>query len=68
MNKYIRFSKTHLVIKYNACGRKKAFDNKEDAYQKGQDSYECYYCGKWHRTSIKKGRISKLKGFSFCTI
>ena len=65
MNKYKQFSKAHLQVKWNACWRKKAYNTKEDSIQKGQDSYECFYCNKWHRTSIKKGVRGKLKGYSF---
>jgi hypothetical protein len=66
MNKYKQFSKAHLSIKYNMCGRKKAFDNKKDAYQKGQESYECICCGKWHRASVRKFK-GKMSGYSLCS-
>lgn len=61
MNKYKQFSKVKVNSRYRACGRKQAYDNKEAAYQKGQDSYECPFCGKWHRKSITKG----VKGAAF---
>ena len=46
----------------------KAYENKEQSIQKGQEAYKCYYCGKWHRTSVSKGRRGKLKGFSFASV
>ena len=64
MNKYEEHSKAHLVIQNNACGRKKSFDTKDEAYQKGQISYECWYCGKFHRASAKKKR-GEMKKFSY---
>lgn len=67
MNKYKEFSKVHLVIEYNACGKKKRFSSKKESYQKGQISYKCYYCGKWHRASVKK-KIGKTKNYSLCSV
>ncbi len=38
------------------CERKAAYETREEAYQKGQESYHCPYCGKWHRS----GSVAKL--------
>lgn len=37
-----------------SCTRKRAFDTREDAVQKGSVPYRCHYCGKWHRATDKK--------------
>jgi hypothetical protein len=68
MNKYKQFSKAHIVRKYNMCGRKAAYEDKASAYQKGQDSYLCPHCEKWHRTGAKNGIRGKLSGFSLSAI
>jgi transposase-like protein len=58
MNKYKHLSKEirNERIKIKGCIDKKQFDTEKEAYQKGQDSYKCKHCGKWHRS----GRLSKL--------
>lgn len=42
--------------KWKTCDRKKAYDTREAAFQKGQEVYQCRYCGKFHRS----GSLSKL--------
>ncbi len=61
MNKYARFSKVADWILDKKCRNKVSFDSKQEAYQKGQDTYQCEECGKWHRATVAKGR--KAKGF-----
>lgn len=38
------------------CESKAVFETEEEAYQKGQKSYQCPYCHKWHRS----GSFTKL--------
>jgi len=38
------------------CLRKRAFETPAEAFQKGQSSYRCPHCGKWHRS----GTLEKL--------
>jgi hypothetical protein len=62
MNKYKQFAKRAREVghRYSSCERKRVFDTREEAFQKGQEVYHCKYCGKWHRT----GQIHKLVSFS----
>jgi len=46
--------RSRVTLAYDTCEVKTAYDTKEDALQKGMKSYQCQFCGKWHRTSIKK--------------
>lgn len=32
------------------CESKVQFETEEAAFQKGQKSYKCAHCGKWHRS------------------
>lgn len=43
------------------CGRKTAYESRAAAETKGQEVYECPYCGKWHRTSKVSRLVAKLK-------
>lgn len=45
-----------LRSKAKMCIDKKAFDNEEDAFQKGQTFYKCKHCGKFHRS----GKLQKF--------
>jgi len=49
-------SANHLQAKQlnTGCLNKHRYETEEEAYQKGQDTYPCVYCGGYHRTSIKK--------------
>ncbi len=53
MNKYKWFSREaqKLRKKNKMCEDKVAFETEEEAFQKGQKTYKCNYCGKWHRSS-----------------
>lgn len=42
--------------KEKGCTSKKSYDTKEEAFQKGQKTYKCKYCGKFHRS----GKMSKF--------
>lgn len=42
------------TLAYNTCEKKASYDSKAAADQKGMKCYQCPFCGKWHRTSIKK--------------
>jgi hypothetical protein len=42
--------------KWKACERKRRYATQAKAFQKGQESYRCRYCGFWHRS----GSLSKL--------
>lgn len=66
MNKYDHFSKVYIHVIKNACGRKKSFNTKEEAYQKGQDSYECFWCHKYHRRSISRPKC-KASGYFYAS-
>jgi len=41
------------TLAYDTCEMKTDYDSKEDADQKGMRSYQCPFCGKWHKTSLK---------------
>jgi hypothetical protein len=41
---------------WKSCTRKTAFETEAAAFQKGQRSYLCRHCGKWHRS----GALTKL--------
>ena len=49
------------TLAYDSCEVKAAYDSKEDATQKGMKTYQCQFCGKWHKTSIKKRCTSTKK-------
>ncbi len=53
-----------LRSKNKMCLDKKAFETKEDAFQKGQSSYQCKHCGKWHRSGQMTEFIVKIKNKS----
>lgn len=58
MNKYFELSgeaRRKRAIE-NGCVGKTAYESKEESYQKGQVSYLCKNCGKWHRS----GKVSKF--------
>lgn len=42
---------------WKSCKRKAVFETRELAEVKGQFTYRCRYCGKWHRSSTD-GSIS----------
>jgi len=42
--------------KEKSCDSKKSFETKAEAYQKGQQTYKCKYCQKYHRS----GKMSKF--------
>ncbi len=42
--------------RWKSCIRKRAYDTEAEAFQKGQSSYRCKFCGKWHRS----GALTKL--------
>jgi hypothetical protein len=46
-----------VEAKRKACNKKKAFNSFEEAYQKGQQTYKCPFCRKWHRS----GKIIRLR-------
>ena len=46
--------------RWKACGRKRRFESLEEAYQKGQSTYKCRYCGGWHRATAPEGTLRKL--------
>ena len=47
------FPPQSTMIAYNTCEKKIGYDSKEEAYQKGMKCYQCPFCGRWHRASIK---------------
>lgn len=51
-NKYAAFSKRAQKnrVKTKMCLNKAAYETEEAAYQKGQRSYKCKFCQKWHRS------------------
>lgn len=63
MNKYKSESRKarKANARLHACERKVAYDTAEAAYQKGQESYRCKYCGKWHRSGSFSKLLSKVK-------
>jgi len=48
------FESSGVVQAYNTCEKKTAYDSKAEADQKGMRCYQCPFCGKWHKTSLKK--------------
>ncbi len=58
MNKYAKQSHKaqKARLRWRMCERKVKFPTEEAAYQKGQQTYRCRFCGQWHRS----GSIAKL--------
>lgn len=52
MNKYKSQSRKarKAAMKMRGCDGKAAFPSKDAAFQKGQRSYKCQFCGQWHRS------------------
>lgn len=48
-------------LKWKACGRKRAYETEAEAFQKGQQTYLCRYCGKWHRSGALRTLIERVK-------
>ncbi len=44
-----------------SCESKVAFETEEAAYQKGQTSYKCQHCGKWHRSGAFGRFVKQLQ-------
>ena len=44
-----------------ACERKQAYETEPEAYQEGQATYKCCYCGKWHRSGAFATLVQTLK-------
>ena len=42
------------------CQRKRAYESEAEAFQKGQRTYRCKYCGKWHRSGALTKFIVQL--------
>ena len=66
MNKYKSLSRKLRKerAKEKMCLNKKAYETKEFAYQKGQESYNCKHCGKWHRSGKMTKFIVGVRKFS----
>lgn len=47
--------------KKKSCSSKKAYETKEEAYQKGQTFYKCKHCGKFHRSGKMTTFIRELE-------
>jgi hypothetical protein len=46
-----------------SCTRKASFASKAEAFQKGQRSYKCRFCGLWHRSGAFAKFVSDLSYF-----
>jgi hypothetical protein len=62
-NKYADKAKTARAARrrHNHCTRKVAYETEGDAYQKGQVTYQCRYCGKFHRSGSLADMTSYLR-------
>lgn len=62
-NKYKHLNRKQREIekRNKMCLNKRQFETKADAYQKGQESYKCKYCGKYHRSGKTSKFISQIK-------
>jgi len=62
-NKYLEYSKLakQQRLKRRSCTAKRAFDTPEQAYQKGQQVYQCPFCGKYHRSGAFANLRAKLR-------
>lgn len=63
MNKYQQFSKAAQKQrkKDRMCLSKTRYESAEAAFQKGQQSYQCPHCQRWHRTGQLASLISQVK-------
>jgi hypothetical protein len=63
MNKYREHSRAaqKAAKRLKACESKAAFDTEEAAYQKGQRTYRCPHCNKWHRSGAFATLVNTLK-------
>ncbi len=61
-NKYKNLNKKihKLRHKTNMCLNKKAYINKEEAFQKNQTSYQCKYCKLWHNSHKVQQFINQI--------
>lgn len=48
-------------LQYKSCLSKVSFKTEAEAYQKGQKTYKCNYCERWHRASGIESLIGRLK-------
>lgn len=48
------FESSCVTHAYKTCESKRGYDSKADATQKGMSCYQCPFCDKWHKTSLKK--------------
>lgn len=64
VNKYRRESRAlQAERKMNAtCGSKVAYPTQDAAFQKGQRSYRCPYCGAWHRSGKMAALLAMITG------
>jgi hypothetical protein len=45
----------------SVCEKKKAYETREEAHQKGQEVYKCKFCKKWHRSGSLINLLAKTK-------
>jgi hypothetical protein len=45
----------------SVCEKKKSYETREEAHQKGQEVYKCKFCKKWHRSGSLISLLSKAK-------
>jgi hypothetical protein len=62
-NKYAAASRAaqESVRRFRACELKRAYPSEQAAFQKGQTTYLCPYCGKWHRSGSFATLVSILR-------
>lgn len=54
-----------LRAKKKMCLDKKQFETEQYAYHKGQKSYKCKHCNKWHRSGQMTKFIVQLSAGKF---
>lgn len=58
----MRTKSEKALRRFKKCERKRAYPTKEAAYQKGQESYLCGYCNKWHRSGALASLVAIVRG------
>jgi len=58
--KHLKRKAQKLRKKKKMCEDKKQYETNEASFQKGQKSYKCNYCGKWHRSGQMGKFIAQL--------
>jgi hypothetical protein len=46
--------------RWKMCERKRKYATREEAFQKGQEVYQCKHCGYWHRSGSLASLVAKV--------